>query len=116
VPALWGAPWTVVAFVMLQLQIPVNVARGNDFDATVGVTLTVFAVLMVFLWRGSRVAWTILFLFEAFALLSQPFAPAAWWAWTLNLIGLLLLLAPPSRGHVWGYGTFPKVRPSQAHA
>jgi hypothetical protein len=99
---MWRAPWTVIAFVLLQLQIPINALTDEKVSADTAVSLLIFTILMGFLWRGSRVAWTILFVLEAFAVLVQPFDPAPWWAWALNLIGLALLIAPPTRGHVWG--------------
>lgn len=98
-----GAPWAVAAFVILQLQIPIHAIRGDTFNENVVTTLLLFAGLMVFLWRGSRVAWSFLFAFEAFAVLVQPFDPAPWWAWALNLAGLILLLWPSTRQHVWGW-------------
>jgi hypothetical protein len=99
---MWGTPWTVVAFVLLNLQIPVSVALGDAFNATIACALALLTALFFFLWRGSRVAWSILSLVSGFWVLAQPFDPAPWWAIGLSVIELGLLLAPATREFVWG--------------
>lgn len=98
-------PWPIVGFVLLQLSIPIGVATGDTFNATVAGALVLIAAVLLLLWRGSQTAWGLLVGLELSVLVSQAFDPAPWWAWALNLAGLVLLLLPSSREHVWGKRT-----------
>ncbi len=65
-----------------------------------GILLTV--VLIVFVLRGSRVAWSLVVFGDAVAVVTFPFMAMVLWSVILAAIRLGCLLAPTSRKFVWG--------------
>ena len=88
---LYLAQWAVT------LVLALVVAADN---ATVVVTVIVLAIPLLWLWRGSRVAWMVLVALQVAVLIGAPFDPPPWWALLLNILALGLLLAAPTRRHV----------------
>lgn len=93
-------PATVVAYVVKWVAIAAVAFAVVDAVVPVAAATAVLALLLAALWNGSRAAWAVLLAGEVAYLASLPVGPHPWWAVVLVLVGVVLLLAGPTRAHV----------------
>lgn len=88
----------------------VDLAMYEDARTALGaIALSVIALLLIALLRGSRVAWVLFVVFEAVGLVAVAFDEDPWLWVPVSAAALALLLARPTRQYVSGAGTPPKL-------
>ncbi len=93
-------PLTLVAYAGLTLApFVVAVARG-EWNAAITATAVLVAVLLIFLLRGSRVAWWCAVALEFAHLVANVVDPPPWWTCALSVLAFATLIAPPTRRYV----------------
>ncbi|MBS1880407.1 MAG: hypothetical protein JST31_12905 [Actinobacteria bacterium] len=106
------APWTLWAYLALVVvSVPVGLATvsGKVYWQPLVFFALVGPVLLFFLLRGNRFVWWLLVLSGTGGVVISIITGEPWYRFLGGLIGLGLLLAPPSRGYVFR----PKLPPPQ---
>jgi hypothetical protein len=92
-------PGTVLLYVAKWAVIAVATLVAAADNPTVVAAMLVLAVALAGLWRGSRLAWSLLVVLEVVALASVPFAGSPLWVFPLSVLALILLVVAPTRAH-----------------
>jgi hypothetical protein len=77
------------------------VGLTNGLVAGSVLILSVVIVMATLVYRGSRVAWTIMVGAPALRLIAVPVSPQHLWLAAVEVVSVALLLAPPSVRFVW---------------
>ncbi len=93
-------PTTLLVYLAIWATILVPALVVASENGVVVATVAIASLLLLALWRGSRVAWILLLLLELSVVLSIPFDPRPWWIVLLNVVALALLLARRTRRYV----------------